>query len=109
MFKKLMNKIIMGTKCYLALRQKLQEVEKENQDIKTLFMIEYLENTKTKERTYRSLTLLKITEELNNIISSNKTKARKIIREVNKLIKKEEIINTEKRIKALCNEIIKGE
>ena len=109
MFKKLINKIIMGTKCYLQLKQKLEDLEKENQDIKNIFMIEYLENANTKERTYRSLTLCKITQEFEKIISNNKITARKIIREVNKLIKKDEIVNAQKQIKALCNEIIKGE
>lgn len=109
MLKNLINKIIKGTKCYLELKQRLKEIEKENQEIKSLFMIEYLEDTNSKERTYRSLTLCKITQEYEKIISNNKTTARKIIREVNKLIKKDEIINAQKQIKALCNEIIKGE
>lgn len=71
MLKKLINKIIMSTKCYLSLRQYSNELEE--------------------------------------TLNSNKTTARKIIRAVNSLLKKDELVTTKKQIKELCNEIIKGE
>lgn len=109
MFKKLVNKIIMNTECYLKLRNRLEEVEEENTYFKSYFGIESIVNKDTKEKIYRSTMLCKITRELEDTISKNKTTARKIIRAVNSLLKKNEIVNTQKEIKRLCNEIIKGE
>ena len=71
MLKKIINKIIMGTRCYLSLKKYSNELEEK--------------------------------------ISMNKTTARKIVRAVNSLLKKDELVSTKKQIKALCNEIIKGE
>lgn len=90
LLEKIINKIIMGTKCYIALKDKIYELENERTKFKDKFA-------------QQAMDLI----ELNNIISKNKTTARKIVRAVNSLIKKDEIVNTQKQIKALCNEIIK--
>lgn len=84
MLKNLINKIIMGTKCYIALKDKFTKLE---EDLNV----------------YQETII-----DLQNIISGNKTKARKIVRAVNGLIKKDEIVNTQKEIKEICNQIIKG-
>lgn len=85
MLEKFINKIIQTSQCYLALRDKANKLESDIDD--------YQEEIKR----------------LNNIVLLNKTTARKIVRAVNSLIKKDEIVNTQKEIKALCNKIIKGE
>ena len=85
MLRKLINKIIMGTKCYSMLKEKFRDNE---------------------------LLIESLTEELkksSDSVSKNKTTARKIIRVVNGLIKREDSVQATKEIKALCNEIIKGE
>ena len=105
MLKKMINKIIMGTKCYIALKQRLKELEMENFTIVNRYDIETLTNIETGEKIYRCNTILKLTDKL----AKNKTTARKIIKLVNSLLKKDEIVTTQKEIKALCNEIIKGE
>lgn len=43
------------------------------------------------------------------MLSQDKTIARRIVRKVNGLIKREDSVQATKEIKALCNEIIKGE
>lgn len=85
MFKKIINKIIMATQCYLALKEKFSG---------QVFIIEAQEQR---------------IKEQDVLIAKNKTTARKIVRTVNGLIKREDSINATKEIKALCNEIIKGE
>lgn len=85
MLEKLIKKFVVGTKYYLALEDRVNKLET---DIDT-FEEEI--------------------ERLNVLIATNKTKARKIIRIVKGLIKREDSISTTKEIKALCNEIIKGE
>ena len=82
--KKLIDKIVMGTKVYQKLKFECDSV---------------LE------------TIKKISEEkhkIEAIISRNKTIARKISRVIN-AFKKENNVDAIKEIKALCNEIIKGE
>lgn len=107
MLKKLFNKFITGSRCYLALKARLEELEKENEEMKKTFEIECLIDQKTKKRTYRSIVLCTVAKELESIISENKTTARKIIRQLNANFDKK---NTSiKKIKSLCNEIIKGE
>lgn len=85
MLEKMIEKFVKGTKYYLALEDRVDKLET---DIDT-FEEEI--------------------ERLNVLIALNKTKARKIIRITNSLIKREDSVNTKKEIKALCNEIIKGE
>jgi hypothetical protein len=85
MFKKIINKIIMATQCYLALKERFSGLE---------FVVD-AQAEKIKEQDV--------------LIAKNKTTARKIVRTVNGLIKREDSINATKKIKALCNEIIKGE
>lgn len=92
MFKKLINKIIMGTKCYLALKQAFADLKHDNACLE-----DELSQTKIS---------LDVAREC---LKSNKTTARRIIRIVNGLIKREDSVQATKEIKALCNEIIKGE
>lgn len=83
MFKKIINKIIMGTQCYLALKDRF---EQNSMDI--AFCKEVVEQYSIR-------------------LNSNKTKARKINKLLNANFDKKN--GTIKQIKALCNEIIKGE
>ena len=85
MFKKIWNEIIMGTKCYLMLKQDREKTIKQLGEVA-------LENGRLEKE-----------------LAKNKTIARKIIRVVNSLLKREDSVNATKEIKALCNEIIKGE
>lgn len=101
MLKKMINKIVMGTKCYIALKQRLNELEMEIFTIVNRYDIEILTDNTTGEKTYRCNTINK----LNDKLAKNKTTARKIVKLVNSLLKKDA---TQKEIKALCNEIIKG-
>ena len=90
MLKKIINKIIMGTKCYLALKDALIELEHKNMALHTDLETQTLELI-----------------DLKNTISYNKTQARKIVRLLNANFDKKN--GTIKQIKALCNKIIKGE
>lgn len=105
MLKKLINKIIMETECYVLLKNRFKEVEREKEEIVKYFGIESLTDNITHKKTYRSTVLLTITKNLEEIITKDKKIARKIIRTVNSLLKKDESVH----IKALCNQIIKGE
>lgn len=103
MLKKIINKIIMGTKCYIELKKRLKELEMENFLIVNRYDIEILTNNETGEKTYRCNSLIKLYDKF----TQNKTKARKIIKLLNaNFDKKNETI---KQVKNLCNEIIKGE
>lgn len=103
MFKKLINKIIMGTKCYILLKERCNALEKENSDIRE----------KTKAQLCEKIEILKekdgYVQKLLEMLSQDKTIARRIVRRVNGLIKREDSVQATKEIKALCNEIIKGE
>lgn len=90
MFKKIINKIIMGTKCYLALRKEFLDTKQNNV---------YLEN----ELRY-SRVQMKVRDEM---LKTSRTKARKIVRLLNANFDKKN--GTVKQVKTLCNEIIKGE
>lgn len=88
MLKKLINKIIMGTKCYLALKEAFADTKHDKACLE-----DELSQTKFALGIAR------------DCLKTNKTTARKI----NKLLnanfdKKNETI---KQVKALCNEIIK--
>lgn len=85
MLKKLINKIIMGTKCYILLKERCNVLEKENNDIRAYV------------------------QKLLEMLSQDKTIARRIVRRVNGLIKREDSVQATKEIKALCNQIFKGE
>ena len=99
MLKKLIDKFIMKSERYLTLKNCLDNALKEakisNENYK--FILQEVDDR------------IKNITHLENILSNNKTTARRIIREVNKLIKRDEIVNAQKKIKELCNEIIKGE
>lgn len=103
MFKKIINKIIMGTKCYMLLKERCNALEKENNDIRE----------KTKIQLCEKIEILKdkdaYIDYLLKALSQNKTIARRIVRRVNGLIKREDSVQATKEVKALCNEIIKGE
>ena len=77
MFKKILDKIVMGTYCYLALQEKFMQV------------CEDFEFANEVIKKYNTLT------------NKNKTKARQIIRAINK--------DDKVLAKKLCNQIIKGE
>ena len=85
MFKKIIEKIVMTTKCYAELK---------NEFVKVCNDIQFCRE---------------IAEKYSARLNANKTTARKIIRVVNGLIKREDSVAAAKEIKALCNEIIKGE
>lgn len=103
MFKKIINKVIMGTKCYILLKERCSALEKENNDIRE----------KTKAQLCEKIEFLKekdaYVQKLLEMLSQDKTIARRIVRKVNGLIKREDSVQATKEIKALCNEIIKGE
>lgn len=90
MIKKIINKIIMGTKCYLALRKEFIDLKHdkaclEDELSQKIFVIDVA----------------------HKVLQEQKTKARKIVRLLNANFDKKN--GTIKQIKALCNEIIKGE
>lgn len=116
MFKKLLNKIVMGTKCYLALKEHCTELELKCAEFEMKCKdFQYNTNTLTEQaREIEKLhKLLTQSDNVSNLyatqLAKNKKTARKIVRTVNGLIKREDSIQATKDIKALCNQIIKGE
>ena len=93
MFKKIFNKIIMGTKCYILLKERCNVLEKENESLREhskMQICEQIAKVKDKED---------YIEYLQKLLSENKKNARRIIREINKM-------NNE-MAKEYCREIIK--
>lgn len=99
MWKKLIDKLVMKSERYLTLKDCLDKALKEAKTTNESndFILQEIEEK------------IDNINHLENLLSENKTIARRIIREVNKLIKRDEIVNAQKKIKELCNEIIKGE
>ena len=91
MFKKIINKIIMGTKQYCLLKECLRHTEEEYDALKQNYCAK-VEILKDREA-YIDYVL--------KLLSNDKTIARRIIRAINK--------DDKKLAKKLCNEIIKGE
>lgn len=90
MFKKIINKVIMGTKCYLALKQAFADLKHDNASLED-------------ELSQKNF----IIDTTHKVLQEQKTKARKIVRLLNANFDKKN--GTIKQVKALCNEIIKGE
>lgn len=90
MFKKIINKIIMGTKCYLALKQAFTDLKHDNACLED-------------ELSQKNF----IIDTTHKVLQEQKFKARKIVRLLNANFDKKN--GTIKQVKALCNEIIKGE
>ena len=103
MFKKIINKIIMGTRCYILLKERCNALETELVAIKETSKIQLCEQIeRLKDKDFYIQHLLEM-------LSQDKTIARRIVRKVNGLIKREDSVQATKEIKVLCNEIIKGE
>ena len=90
MFKKIINKIIMGTRCYLALKQSFADLKHDNACLEDELL----------QKNF-------IIDAAHKVLQEQKTKARKIVRLLNANFDKKN--GTIKQVKALCNEIIKGE
>ena len=94
MFKKIINKIIMGTKCYKMLQSAFNDKETR---IETLTrMLKEVEEFRDKQSEYEAIIIT-----YQNKLKINQRYARQIVRQINK--------GNLDKAKDICNQIIKGE